>query len=117
MSAFIVWVTMALPARAQDVPDLGAAELSGPVLWGLVGLLFISSTSFIKLSVVFTILRSALGLTAIPSTAIIAALAFVLSLLVMAPVGEAMWDAVTAGEPDSHELRPLDLALVERAQA
>jgi type III secretion protein R len=51
---------------------------------------FMTTTSFVKLSVVLSILRNALGTGQVPSGAIIAALALVLSLYVMAPVGEAM---------------------------
>ena len=57
------------------------------VAFSLLPLLMLSMTSFIKLSVVFSIFRSALGAQQVPSAAISAALAFVLSVYVMAPVG------------------------------
>jgi type III secretion protein R len=56
----------------------------------LVPFLFMITTSFVKLSVVLSILRNALGTGQVPSGPIIAALAALLSLYVMAPVGEAM---------------------------
>ncbi len=93
---------------------MGEGEITSALVWGLLGLLFVSSTSFIKLSVVFTALRSALGLNAVPSSAIIATLSVALSLLVMAPVGEAMWDATVQGEPGVETVGPINLDLIER---
>ncbi|MFW6050793.1 MAG: type III secretion system export apparatus subunit SctR [Myxococcota bacterium] len=61
----------------------------------LLPFLFMTTTSFVKLSVVLSILRNALGTGQVPSGAIIAALAVILSLYVMAPVGQAM--AAAAG--------------------
>jgi type III secretion protein R len=49
---------------------------------------FMVATSFVKLSVVFSILRNALGTGQVPSGTIITALAAILSLYVMAPVGQ-----------------------------
>jgi type III secretion protein R len=57
----------------------------------LVPFVFMTATSFAKISIVFSILRSALGLSNVPSGAIITALSLMLSLYVMTPVGEAMW--------------------------
>ncbi len=51
---------------------------------------FMTATSFVKISVVFSILRNALGTGQVPSGMIIAALSLVLSVYVMAPVGRAM---------------------------
>lgn len=57
----------------------------------LVPFVFMTATSFAKISIVFSILRSALGLSNVPSGAVITALSLMLSLYVMTPVGEAMW--------------------------
>lgn len=56
----------------------------------LVPLLFLAATSFVKISVVLSILRNALGTGQVPSGAVITVLAVLLSLYIMAPVGEAM---------------------------
>lgn len=56
----------------------------------LIPFLFMTTTSFVKLSVVLSILRNALGTGQVPSGAIIVALAVILSLYVMVPVGQAM---------------------------
>ncbi len=50
--------------------------------------LFMTTTSFVKISIVFSILKNALGTGEVPSGAVITALAAILSLYVMAPVGE-----------------------------
>lgn len=57
----------------------------------LVPFVLMTATSFAKISIVFSILRSALGLSNVPSGAIVTALSLILSLYVMTPVGEAMW--------------------------
>jgi type III secretion protein R len=54
----------------------------------LVPFLLMVATSFVKLSVVLSILRNALGTGQVPSSAVITALSAILSLYVMAPVGE-----------------------------
>jgi type III secretion protein R len=56
----------------------------------------ITATSFVKISVVFSILRNALGTGEVPSGAVITALALILSAYVMTPVGE---DAVARATP------------------
>jgi type III secretion protein R len=55
--------------------------------------LLLSATSFVKLSVVFAILKSALGAGEVPSAAVITALAAILSFYVMAPVGAEIAEA------------------------
>lgn len=61
----------------------------------LLPFLFMVATSFVKLSVVFSILRNALGTGQVPSGTIITALSAILTLYVMAPVGQEI-AAVTA---------------------
>lgn len=77
----------------QQFQHLGA-EGSSPlsmaavfVAFSLLPIMMLSMTSFIKISVVFSIFRSALGAQQVPSAAISAVLALILSLYVMAPVG------------------------------
>jgi len=53
----------------------------------LLPFVFMTTTSFVKISVVFSILRNALGTGQIPSGTVITALAAILTLYVMAPVG------------------------------
>ena len=82
----------------EELPSEG---LSGSPLLTIVALgaltllpfVFMTTTSFVKISVVFSILRNALGTGQVPSGTIITALAAILSLYVMAPVGSAIMDA------------------------
>jgi type III secretion protein R len=54
-------------------------------------------TSFVKIAVVLSILKSALGAPQIPPSQVITGLALILTLYVMAPTGERMFHAI---EPD-----------------
>ena len=107
----------AQPAASADSP-LGTLLVLGAL--GLLPFLFMTATSFVKLSVVFYILRNALGAGQVPSGAIIIALAAVLSLTVMAPVGMEMLKAsqehrsrIDAKEPLSPRSLPALLASIE----
>jgi type III secretion protein R len=64
---------------------LGALSLAPFVL--------IMMTSFVKISVSLSILRNALGTQQVPPSQVITGLSFVLTLFVMAPVVERMYDA------------------------
>jgi type III secretion protein R len=65
----------------------------------LVPVLLVTLTSFLKISVVLSVLRSALGAPQVPPTTAVTGLALVLTLAVMAPVGEAAWDAARTVAP------------------
>jgi type III secretion protein R len=65
-------------------------------LAALVPVLLLAMTSFVKLSIVFSMLRSALGAPDAPSTLVVTALSLVLTILVMAPVALQMRDAADA---------------------
>ena len=99
--------------------------MSNPLEFGLTiavlamaPLLLISMTSFVKLTVVLSLLRNAIGIREVPSTAVITALALALSLLVMAPVGEQIWHEVEGpigalpAEPE-----PIELIAIAKAGA
>jgi type III secretion protein R len=88
-------------ALAHSLPTAGAQASLGlgpsPVVsvlllaaLGMAALAFLMLSSFVKIAVVFSILRSALGLQNIPPTSVITGLALILSLYVMAPTGAAM---------------------------
>lgn len=53
-------------------------------------------TSFVKISVVLSIVRSALGTQQIPPTQVITGLATILTVYIMSPVGQAMFRAADA---------------------
>jgi len=61
----------------------------------LVPVVLVTLTSFLKIAVVLSILRSALGAPQVPPSSAVTGLALVLTLTVMAPVAEASWAAAT----------------------
>ncbi len=68
-------------------------------LLALVPLALVTLTSFLKMTVVLSLARSALGAPQVPPTTAITGLALLLSLSVMAPVAEEAWRAARAGPP------------------
>lgn len=59
----------------------------------LVPFVLMMVTSFVKISVVLSIVRSALGTQQIPPTQVITGLAIILTVYIMAPVGQEMYRA------------------------
>ncbi len=59
----------------------------------LVPFVLMMVTSFVKISVVLSIVRSALGTQQIPPTQVITGLAIILTVYIMSPVGQAMFRA------------------------
>ncbi len=98
----------------------GAAEpsiVSNLAIYAVLGLLpvlLIAATSFLKISVVLAILRSALGAPGIPPTAVLTALSAVLTMFIMAPVGAEMAAAVENVDFSASEDRGLG---IEEAKA
>ncbi|HYQ80235.1 MAG TPA: EscR/YscR/HrcR family type III secretion system export apparatus protein, partial [Anaeromyxobacteraceae bacterium] len=62
-------------------------------------LALVTLTSFLKMTVVLSLARSALGAPQVPPTTAITGLALLLSLSVMAPVAEEAWRVARAGPP------------------
>jgi type III secretion protein R len=69
-------------------------HLGVTALVALAPFAIIAGTSFAKIALVLSILRSALGAPGIPPASVITALAAVVSMFVMAPVASEMADAV-----------------------
>jgi type III secretion protein R len=59
----------------------------------LVPFMLMMVTSFVKISVVLSIVRSALGTQQIPPTQVITGLAIILTVYIMAPIGQEMYKA------------------------
>jgi type III secretion protein R len=59
----------------------------------LVPFVLLMLTCFVRVSVVLSILRSAVGAQQVPPTTVLTGLALVLTMAVMAPTGERMWRA------------------------
>lgn len=96
----LVVLTFASAANAQGGGALASQPVVTIIALGVLTLLpfiFMTGTSFVKIAVVFSILRNALGTGQVPSGAIITALSVILTLYVMAPVGQQV--AESAG-PD-----------------
>ncbi len=67
-------------------------------LLSLAPFIIISATSFIKMAIVFSLIRNALGVQQIPPNMVIYGMAAVLSVYVMLPVGYATFEIIEAGE-------------------
>jgi type III secretion protein R len=83
-------------ARAAE-PSLAARPLSTLLLLGALSLLpfvLVMVTSFVRIAVVLSILRSALGTPQLPPTTVITGLAVILTIYVMAPTGSRVYEAV-----------------------
>ncbi len=90
------------------LPPLPPAGLAGdrPVEWLLLlGLMALAPvavvmlTSFLKIAVVLSVARSALGAPQVPPNSAVTGLALLLTLSIMAPVGERAWRAARQGPP------------------
>jgi type III secretion protein R len=78
-------------------------QLSNPIVLmivlgalSLAPFVLIMLTSFVKISVVLSILRNALGTQSVPPNQIITGLAFVLTIFIMVPVARQMYEAAGA---------------------
>ncbi len=72
-------------------------------------------SSYVKLVVVFSLVRNALGIQQIPPNMVINSMAILLSLFIMTPVGRAMYlKAVESGAPESIRNSSVSAAQVEQ---
>jgi type III secretion protein R len=81
-------IAAALLPSAGPVADRPAELLIVLALLALLPAALVMLTSFLKIAVVLSIARSALGAPQVPPNTVVTGLALVLSLLVMAPVAE-----------------------------
>lgn len=95
----------AMDAETTIPPNLNAGDnfTNHPLIlmlalgaFGLAPFVLMMVTSFVKISVVLSIVRSALGTQQIPPTQVITGLAIILTVYIMAPVGQAMFKAADA---------------------
>jgi len=102
-------------------PSTSISFADRPIL--MVGLLAVLSilpflvvmmTSFVKIAVVLSIVRNAIGTPQVPPTMVITGLAFILSLVVMAPVGAKI---VREVQPMADQARGKSVASAEAADA
>lgn len=92
------------PVDVGDVPLSGGDSFANKPLvlmmalaaMSLAPFVLLMVTSFVKISVVLSIVRSALGTQQIPPTQVITGLATILTVYIMSPVGQAMFRAADA---------------------
>ena len=83
------------PATSDDLLNRPLALVVALALVGLLPFLLMTLTSFVKISTVLHIARSAIGAPEVPSSTVVVALAGALTLLAMAPVTSRIADRVT----------------------
>ena len=110
---FFLGAQFPLVAFAGELVGDSTSPLAMVALLAAMALLpfaLIMVTSFVKVAVVLSILRTAIGAQQVPPNQIITGLAIVLSIYIMAPVGMDMYDEL---EPylDSYEAEELQINL------
>jgi type III secretion protein R len=80
----------------------------------LLPFILVMMTSFVKIAVVLSIVRNAIGTPQVPPTMVVTGLAFVLSLFVMAPVGNRIYREV---QPIADQARGQPLTSAQSADA
>lgn len=96
---YIVLVLLFLPQPAFAQRDItsGPHPISLLLLFAALSIapfVFVMTTSFVRFSVVLSILRSAIGTPQIPPTLVITGLSLILTLYVMAPTGAKISEAI-----------------------
>jgi flagellar biosynthesis protein FliP len=84
----------ALPPSAIKLPDNMGQTMQNVLLFGLLSLApvaLLMVTSFVRINIVLILLRQALGSPQVPGNQVLTALAFLLTVLVMRPVGEHVY--------------------------
>ncbi|WP_146147034.1 flagellar type III secretion system pore protein FliP [Photobacterium kishitanii] len=61
-------------------------------VWGLVVPVILCMTPFLRLTIVFSVMRSAMGLNSVPSSKVLAAMALIVSMFIMNPVLTKVYD-------------------------
>src|SRR6185295_13048321 len=104
--ATLLVLLLAGTANAQDVGSSGTANpVVLVIILGALALApfaLIMLTSFVKISVVLSILRNALGTQQVPPNQVITGFALILTIFIMAPVFEKMYaEAGTVPPPQA----------------
>jgi type III secretion protein R len=94
---FLLTAILPFAARAQDTPAPVADTANPVVLIIVIGALalapfgLIMLTSFVKIAVVLSILRNALGTQQVPPNQVITGISLILTIFIMSPVVEKMY--------------------------
>jgi flagellar biosynthesis protein FliP len=103
-----------LPLAARGHAALPLDVLAGLTLLAVVPFILVMCTSFVRIVVVLSLVRSAIGASALPPNAVLSGIALVLTLVVMAPTAQRIrHDAV---DPYAHGSLTQSQAL-DRAEA
>jgi type III secretion protein R len=108
----LAWVALAPAIAFAKKPEIVEAATSGDATFanrplvlmitlgalGFAPFVLLMVTSFVKISVVLSVVRSALGTQQIPPTQVITGLAIILTVYIMAPVGQEMFKEADTGE-------------------
>ncbi len=116
----------AVPAWAQALVPAADQPISQPVailflisLLSLAPFLMMMTTSFIKIAVVLSLVRSALGTQQIPPNPVITGLALILTMYVMIPVGQEMYkasyDVIYSGDSNQPVLSMASVDVLKKA--
>ena len=76
-------------------------------LFALIPLMLVSTTSFLKISIVLSLIRNALGVQQAPPNMAIYALAILLTAYIMAPVGHRIADAISEDKDPTISVKAL----------
>ena len=99
--------------------------LAGLTLLSIVPFLLVMCTSFVRIAVVLSLVRSAIGASALPPNAALTGLAFVLTLAVMAPAFDAIRKnalepyargKLTQSQALSRAIAPIDAFMLRQAR-
>lgn len=88
----------------------------GLALLALVPTLLVATTAFLKISVIMMLVRNALGVQQIPPNIALYGLALILTVYVMAPVGQKIHDVAMAHDTAPQNVRSLMQALQKGAE-
>lgn len=94
------------PAQLESADSFANRPLILMLALGALGLapfVLLMVTSFVKISVVLSIVRSALGTQQIPPTQVITGLAIILTVYIMSPVGQEMFRVADAADVSQSE--------------
>ena len=99
------------PARIVDALPTVLAFL----MLGLAPLLALLTTGFIRISIVLALLRQAFGTNQIPSNHVLTAMSLMLTVLLMMPVGSAMYERVQPALASTDEIPWTEVAQLAQA--
>ena len=92
-SASLVYAQVTSPAVQDQAVSKPILIIFFLVILSLAPFILMMTTSFIKIAVVLSLIRQAMGTQQIPPNQIITSLALILTIYVMMPVGQKVYDA------------------------